>query len=654
MVSNRKGPIVCLVFFICFLSCLLSGCSNGSEENNTDSGNWVSGKFIGFDGNEELLAYLKSQYSKSVYTDYPYALETTFAATGATVTSGESQMDAYTSESGGEYTGTNLQEQGVDEADSVKTDGSYFYIASGDTFVIVSVDSPMSIVSSTQVDGRIDSLYLYNDMAILLYNPTDYEGVSWVDPGMTGIELIGIPYWIPVQVKTAVAFYDVSNPASPNLLKAVEADGYLVSSRRIENHLHIVQQFLPDLPMPDVLEEEIQDMTLEELAPLYTETTDAVTWRQHLQLVAPEDFYHPSIDGGGSIVSIVSFDLDDPGLGFTSTGVVADASIVYASTQAMYFTSTYWNSMEDTLEEPLQQSVIYKFSLAEGQPAGQGYQSVNGRVLNQFSLGEYDGVLRIATTTGWAWATDGTSENHVYCLQSRNGGLDVIGSLEGIAPGEELYAARFIGTRGYLVTFVKIDPLFTLDLSDPTAPMVAGELKVPGYSSYIHPYGDNYLLCIGKDAVEEEGFAWYQGVQMSIFDISDFSDPTLLHNVIIGDRGTSSEALYNHKAFTFWEENGLLALPIDLYELQDPPEYPYSYGEQTFEGVYVYDVGTDSGFQFAGRISTQPEEEPISFIYNQWTRGIFIGDRIYAVTPNAIYVASVDDLEGPVESIDFE
>jgi hypothetical protein len=229
----------------------------------------------------------------------------------------------------------------------------------------------------------------------------------------------------------------------------------------------------------------------------------------------------------------------------------------------------------------------------------------------------------------------------------------VIGKLEDLAPGEELYAARFIGPRGYLVTFVNIDPLFTLDLSDPTAPMVAGELKVPGYSNYIHPYGDSHLICIGKDAIEEDGFAWYQGVQMSIFDLSDFSDPELLSNEIIGDRGTSSEALYNHKAFTFWEENGLLAVPIDLYEHQTPPDYPYLRGERTFNGVYVYNVTVNGGFQYSGRISTQQVLDPYTYIYNEWTRSIFIGDNVYAVTPTSVYTAPIDDLEGSIEFIEF-
>jgi len=349
----------------------------------------------------------------------------------------------------------------------------------------VSATNPMEIVSTINVKGIVDSMYLYNTdtdkkLLVLLYAPLNYEGTTWLDSGTTDMASIGIAYWIPVQAKTDVAFYDITNPFSPEEIKTVEAEGYLVSSRRIENRLHIVQQFLPNLPEPYLLDNEIPSMNIEDLAPFYSEVTDGVSEGESGQLVAPQDLYHPNIDGGGSIVTIMTFDLDNPDLTFTSTGVVADASIVYASTEALYCTSTYWNGLETGSVEPLEQTIVYKFDLSADQVTPRDYISVNGRALNQFSLGEYEGVLRIATTTGWAWGTEATSKNHVYCIKFQNNQLEVIGRLEDIAPGEQLYSARFIGPTGYLVTFVTIDPLFTLDLSDPTAPKVVGKLKVPG------------------------------------------------------------------------------------------------------------------------------------------------------------------------------
>jgi uncharacterized secreted protein with C-terminal beta-propeller domain len=648
--SQKFTSVIILSFMLCFLI----GCNVGTEVGNPEViSQTVSGDMHGFDSNEELEAYLKDQYAKSVYTEYPYGLEDAArnddgsAGGGA---GGDGGAGALTMESSDSYTGTNVQEPGVDESDVLKTDGEYFYVADSDTVTVVRAANPMGIINTIQVKGSVDSMYLYGGILILLYTPLNYGGEPWIDTGMTDTDFIGIPYWIPIRAKTGVAFFDVSNPAAPVELKTIEADGYLASSRRIDNRLHIVQQFLPDLPAPYLLEDRIEAMTLEELIPFYSETTGSAGEDESFQLVAPENFYHPGIDGGGGIVAIMTFDLDDLDQPFSSIGVVANASIVYASTRALYCTSTYWHMIEESSDGPQEQTVIYKFDLTGDQVTGQGYQSVQGRALNQFSLGEYEDVLRIATTTGWSWGTEPTSKNHVYCLKSQEGKLEVIGKLEDLAPGEEIYAARFIGPRGYLVTFVTIDPLFTLDLSDPTSPQVVGELKVPGYSAYIHPVGDDYLITIGKDAIEEEDFAWYQGVQLSIFDISDFADPRLLHNEIIGSRGTSSEALYNHKAFTSWEANGLLAISIDLYEHQREYVEPWTLGTHTFRGLYVYRVGIQSGFEYIGRISTVSDIPQYAY-YSNWTRGIFMDEYVYAVTSEAVSSAEVNDIEGTIQSL---
>lgn len=634
----------------------VTGC--GSKVKYTDEDTEITGNLIGFASNEELVAYLKDQYKKSVFSDHSSALTerapvsgqgAAFDSTGGTE---EASYNAPSANDTDTYTGTNIQEAGVDESDVVKTDGNYLYIAGDDKVTVVSGANPMTIVSTITVNGSVDSIYLYNTetdkLLVVLYAPMNYEGTDWLDPGIPDAITTEIAYWIPVQAKTGTAFYNVTDPSAPEEIKTVEAEGYLVSSRRVENRLHVVQQFLPDLPDPYQLESEIEDMTIRELAPFYSDVTGASDGGQETQLVAAEAFYHPSIDGGGSIVTIMTFDLDNLDQPFESTGVVADASIVYASTEALYCTSTYWNYSGDP-GEPVEQTVIYKFDISGYQAIGQGYAGVKGRALNQFSLGEFEGVLRIATTTGWSWNAETPSKNHVFCLDAEDGALGIIGRMEDIAQGEELYSARFVGPRGYLVTFVTIDPLFTLDLSDPTAPKIVGELKVPGYSTYIHPWGDNYLITIGKDTIEDEGFTWYQGVQLSIFDISNFAEPRLLFKEVIGDRGTESEALYNHKAFTFWEAKGLLALPINLYELQTGQTAPYDYGEFTFKGLYVYRVSIENGFESIGRISTSSELNEYWYYYNDWTRGVFIVDNVYAVTRDAVRSAEINDIEGTIQ-----
>jgi inhibitor of cysteine peptidase len=268
-------------------------------------------------------------------------------------------------------------------------------------------------------------------------------------------------------------------------------------------------------------------------------------------------------------------------------------------------------------------------------------------------MDEHEGVLRLATTTGNT--LDQTLRNHVFCLKNNSGRLEVIGSIKDIAPGERLYSARFMGDRGFLVTFIQVDPLFTLDLSDPENPAVLGELKVPGFSTYLHPLNDKYLLSIGEDINVEGDFVKRNGLQLSIFDTSDFANPKLLHTITIGDQGTDSEALYNHKAVVFWPENNLLALPVNLNEISNP-DNSEDWGSNTFNGLYVYRLTGDYDFQFLGRIPMYAwDESDINswMYYPPWYRGVFIDDYVYSLTSHMVKAAPIDNIAEPFITLDL-
>ena len=373
-----------------------------------------------------------------------------------------------------------------------------------------------------------------------------------------------------------------------------------------------------------------------------------IIYYPHIPILS-QNFYRPYEPGGGSIVSLVSFNLGNLSQPFQSIGIVADAHVVYASMASMYLAATHiadMDQVDDDYNSVNLKTVIHKVDISGEKAFSRGSGSVKGQVLNQFSLDEYDNILRIATTTGIG---GNTWKNHVFCLKSGEVGLEIIGGIEDIAPGEKIYSARFLGTRGFLVTFRLVDPLFTFDLSDPTAPKVVGELKIPGYSDYIHPLGENHLLTIGKDADEQSGA--YQGMQLSIFDITDFSKPVLLHNELIGDRGTESEALHNHKAFTFWAENDLLAIPVSLLEYQTHQYSVWESGTHTFTGLYIYKVKVENGFEFLGRISTGPATSNTYYYSNEWTRGIFIDDSVYAVQSSSVKSADIMDISNDIRVI---
>jgi len=272
---------------------------------------------------------------------------------------------------------------------------------------------------------------------------------------------------------------------------------------------------------------------------------------------------------------------------------------------------------------------------------------VPGMVLNQFSMDEYGDHFRVATTT-----REGTSRNNVYVL---NMALNITGSLENLAPGETIYSARFMGERGYLVTFKQVDPLFVIDLSDPYNPEVLGYLKVTGYSDYLHPYDETHIIGIGKETTDAGEFAWYQGVKISLFDVTDVSNPVEVAKYEIGHRGTDSPVLWDHKAFLFDKSRNLLVMPILVAEV-DQSEYPegvpsWAYGEPVWQGAYVFDISVDGGLQLKGRIthieSPADLEQDYYWSYSPLSveRSLYIGDVLYTISDAKIKMNNLENLD---------
>ena len=360
----------------------------------------------------------------------------------------------------------------------------------------------------------------------------------------------------------------------------------------------------------------------------------------------------------------------------------------------------------------MQKTIVHKISVSNGKVEYRAHGEVPGTPLNQFSMDEHKGYFRIATTTsnfgGFGGVTTGvavqtsgqqianveevksdtssggitieenqqlvkpaasapttSSEiappqperpstlNHIYVLDS---GMNIAGKLEDLAPGESIYSARFIGDRAYLVTFKKIDPLFVIDLSNPAAPRVLGKLKIPGYSDYLHPYDENHIIGIGKEAVEakEGNFAWYQGVKLALFDVSDVENPKEVAKYNIGDRGTDSEALHEHKAFLFSREKNLLVIPVLLAEINEE-KYPqgvpdFTYGDFTFQGAYVIELTAENGFVLKGRITHVKDDsiEKSGYYYSgpySVRRSLYINNQLYTLSDKLIKINDLSDLK---------
>jgi uncharacterized secreted protein with C-terminal beta-propeller domain len=276
-------------------------------------------------------------------------------------------------------------------------------------------------------------------------------------------------------------------------------------------------------------------------------------------------------------------------------------------------------------------------------------------------MDEHNGYFRIATTVyRYTWRTfaeDTTVEeskdtNNVYVLDMN---LNVVGELEDLAPGEQIYSARFMGNRLYLVTFRNIDPLFVIDLSNPSNPTVLGQLKVTGYSGYLHPYDENHIIGIGKETEYdiEEDFSWYQGVKISLFDVSDVSNPVEVAKYEIGDRGTSSPILYDHKALLFDAEKNLLVIPVLVAEIDQTrykeEDLDWAYGEYVWQGAYVFDISLN-GIEVRGTITHMDDNADLLnknyyFGYQyEVQRSLYIENVLYTISNMKVKMNNLETL----------
>lgn len=613
-----------------------------------------------------------------------------------------------------DYSGTNIQEAGVDESDIVKNDGSYIYVLDENTVHIASA-SPLAEVASVELDAYGDSLYLYGNKLIALsqewiYYPmpltmvdmattvraasaADAPVATIVDPakpdvgngggsgqvvpgdvggtdgsttppdggggdsgtGTVDDSIVGGPWNDGSQV--LVTIIDVTNPASPVIEAKVRLEGSMASSRMIGSKLHVVLTTTPRLPY-DITATALAEISLEEWLPDY-EVEDGAGNKTSGDVVGWEGVSRPEDEQGYGLTTIVTLDVTNPTGDPVSTSIVANAGTIYASTAALYVTDTQydWSGFWEVTRTDTE---IHKLRFTETGTEYAASGLVPGRPLNQYSLGEHNDYLRIATTEDDFSGTAG-STNNVYVLAEQGDDLATVGSVEDIGQGEIIYAARFIGDRGFVVTFRRTDPLFVIDLSNPEAPVMAGELITPGYSDHIQLLDQNHLLTIGKDADADPtgDWAWIKGVQLSVFDVTDMANPQLLHRETIGGRGTSSEANYNPKAFNFFTPSGadygLLAFPIDVYD-DSGSGNPWSYGGWKFSGLMVYQVSVQNGFAYLGGISSIDTDVVNGCYwgyYGGYTRGVFIGDSVFSVTPNAVKEAALADVATITAELEF-
>ena len=568
----------------------------------------------------------------------------------------------------GSFSSTNVQVEGVDEADSVKTDGKYIYQVVNNKIVITLAypAKEMKIVNTIGFeDKNFYPFEIYADSNYLTVigsfdRETQYNIQQNSKVGAKGI----MPPHYRGYGMVRVIVYDIKDKNNIKELRIAEIEGSYVSSRKVDSKLYIVSNKFIDYYL----------MEHKDLTPIYKDSTVS---NEYISIGYDKIKYFPDTIYNNYMI-IAALDISNNTQMKVETYLGASQNI-YVSSSNLYTAVTKYDFKYSKNDKPdvsgnmpaafapesNTNTLIYKFALNTGNIAFLSKGEVPGTILNQFSMDEYNNYFRIATTSGNPWRGGAsTSNNNIYVLDST---MNIKGKIEDIAPGEKIYSVRFMGDRGYLVTFQTVDPLFVVDFKDPGSPKILGALKIPGYSNYLQPYDENHIIGFGKDALvlpvkdgkgnEVNTQAYYTGMKIAIFDVSNVQNPVEMFGVKIGDRGTDSEILSNHKALLFSREKNLLALPVNLFTLkegQDAINKQYGnpqYGTFTYQGAYIYNIDLVKGFTLKGRITHISDEEykkaggSRSSGINNVSRILYINDILYTLSMSKIKASNITSLD---------
>ena len=604
-------------------------------------------------------------------------------------------------ESGGsEYSTTNVQVENVDESDYLKNDSKYVYIVSQNTLTIINAYPAESAKLILKIALDIESQYIQNmflneDRLVIFYN------------GQSDDEIIPQYDFIPRRSYSSVThalIIDVSDKENPKILKDYSIDGHFRDARMIGDYAYFVTNSNIDYQyprLPVIMEDSIKIMTpeafyfdnVEQFSNFNTLTAIDIfgdkinsetflmgysgtfyvsqdnfylTYQQNM----PFGFYEDSSKNRffDVVVPLLPNNIQD------EINLIQNDSSINLSVQWIKISELMqksYNAMNkndkeelfekirealneyDTkIQEETRKTIIHKISIDEDkiEYVAKGY--VPGTLLNQFSMDENENRFRVATTIEHYIQHQGTiRSNAVYVLDEQ---LSIVGELENIAPDESIFSAKFIGDRLYLVTFQQIDPFFVIDLSTDT-PKILGELKIPGFSNYLHPYDSEHIIGIGRDAKEtDNGRVQQLGIKIALFNVIDVNNPKITDDIIVGDSSTQSEALYNHKAFFFDKTSGVLSIPIsgdtkNLNGISNSKMFAPDYNR--WSGFYIFDLDNTNGFNLKGTVTHSAEDSRYYGMNN--ARTFYIDDVLYTASEEYLKMNFLNNLE-EINSIKLE
>jgi uncharacterized secreted protein with C-terminal beta-propeller domain len=532
---------------------------------------------------------------KSQSGEFSGAAGTVRASSSSVPSSSLAAADAPPAEPGRKYSATNVQVKDVDEADIVKTDGTYVYVVTGNHLHIIRgyPAANAGIIATLQFSGTPGSLYVNGDQLVLISSVQERDDFRQCQPG-------ACRYTIPVLQKTLVFIYSLKDPAHPALVREMKLDGLFRDSRMIGSTFYFVVNSYLD--------------------PYDNTAGFPAVYDSARGSYEPPVYYFDRNDREFYLTTIGAVDIRATEAVKAESFLIGSAGTVSVSPDTLYIAVP-----ADTDGRTAASTDIYSFSLDGGRLTYSARGTVDGTLLNQFSLDEYHGNLRVATTVQAAGSTGGVQSSKVTILDNR---MEVLGSVGNLAPTQQIYAARFTGERLYLVTYRETDPLYVIDLADPAHPEVMGELHIPGFSRYLHPFDATHLIGVGKESTRG-------GLKLALFDVSDVHNPRLVDEEKLGGYGSDSEVLRDHKAFLFDRERALLVLPVHIVE----NTYGSDGRKPVWGGAYVFSVNPDKGFSEKGTVVHYRDMDNL----RQVKRAFFIEDVLYTVASDKIVMSDLKD-----------
>lgn len=527
--------------------------------------------------------------------------------------------------------GTNNQENGVAEADLFQTDGDYIYAIRQGMLQIIDARDPqnLSVSGSVAIDGWTSGFYLTGDRLVVVSS-------SWADAGEAqGAARMSImPGWFRGSPRTVVTTFDISDKSNPTVAHQASMDGNLNDSRMVDGRLYVVIGNTLDIPQPLIVRTPRGDFyeglgayisrvraDFMKFLPEYT--ADGVT----ASVVEGRDILAPRWSKNSQLLSIAVFDPSgEAGAPVGLTTTVGTTGTVYASIESLYVASTDWCS--PWWGDGGLTTQIYKFGLEGDEAPLEGFGTVDGYVLNQFAMDEEAGYFRIATTSGWG----ADSTNSIFVMADTGDSIEVVGAIANLGLTERIYSVRFEGDHGYVVTFRQVDPFYTLDLSNPLDPRVVGELKLPGYSSYLQEIGPGLVIGLGRDA-DEDGRV--NGLKLTVFDTSDMANPRELSSTSLttGSMYEWSAAEGDHHAVSWFPAQGILAVPVATYDA--------NWNGSNF--VKVLRISS-TGIESLGEVAHD----------SSVLRTLRINDLLFSMSENSILVNRLDNPSEQVGQLRFQ